>query len=59
MQPRCLATFIANGLQAQTNSLATGLGTNWVTISGTENSNSFNVTLNPTSASVFYRMVYP
>lgn len=46
-------------LQAQTNSLNSGLGTNWVTISGTENSNSFNVTLNLTSASVFYRMVYP
>ena len=46
-------------LQAQTNSLNTGLGTNWVTIVGTENSNTFNVTLNPTSASVFYRMVYP
>ena len=46
-------------LQAQTNSLATGLGTNWVTIPGSDSSNTYNATLNPANGAVFYRMVYP
>ena len=45
-------------LQAQTNSLSTGLGTNWTDISGTETSNTYNATLNPANGTVFYRMVY-
>ena len=43
-------------LQAQTNSLAVGLNTNWVTISGTDVANGFTNTLNTTNGSVFYRL---
>ena len=46
-------------LQAQTNSLANGLGPNWVTIPGTETSNTYNATINAANGTVFYRMVYP
>jgi autotransporter-associated beta strand protein len=46
-------------LQAQTNSLANGLGTNWVTIPNTDVSNSYTNTFNPANGTVFYRMVYP
>jgi len=46
-------------LQAQTNSLTSGLGTNWVTIPGTDTNNSFTNTVDPANGAVFYRMVYP
>lgn len=46
-------------LQIQTNSLAVGLNTNWVTLPGTDLVNSTNLTINPANGSVFYRMVYP
>lgn len=46
-------------LQVQTNSLATGLGTNWVDIANTGSVTSTNVTVNPTNGSVFFRMIYP
>ena len=46
-------------LQMQTNTLATGLGTNWVTLPGTELVTSTNIPINPTNRAVFYRMVYP
>jgi autotransporter-associated beta strand protein len=46
-------------LQAQTNTLAAGLGTNWVTIPNTDSSNSYTNTINPAQGAVFYRMVYP
>jgi fibronectin-binding autotransporter adhesin len=46
-------------LQAQTNSLSSGLGTNWVTIPGTDASNSYSATMDATKPTVFYRMVYP
>ncbi len=46
-------------LQAQTNTLANGLGTNWVTIPGTAASNTYTTSVAPANASVFYRMVYP
>ena len=43
-------------LQAQTNSLSTGLSTNWVTItSGTVNST--NISIVPANPAVFYRLV--
>ena len=45
-------------LQMQINSLATGLGTNWVYITdGTLNST--NITIDPAKSTVFYRLVYP
>ena len=46
-------------LQVQTNSLSTGLGTNWVAIPNSMNVTFTNITINPTNGSVFYRMVYP
>lgn len=46
-------------LQVQTNTLATGLRTNWVTIPGSSASNSYTNTYNPANGAVFYRMVYP
>lgn len=46
-------------LQSQTNSLSSGLGTNWVDVPGTAAANTYNATLNPANAAVFYRMVYP
>ena len=46
-------------LQVQTNSLATGLGTNWVTVPGSTAVNSVTNTVNPANGSVFYRLVYP
>ncbi len=44
-------------LEAQTNSLATGLATNWVR--QTSASSPYTVTPNTGKASVFYRLVYP
>lgn len=46
-------------LQAQTNSLANGLGTNWVDVAGATLVNSTNFTINPANGAVFYRLVYP
>jgi fibronectin-binding autotransporter adhesin len=46
-------------IQIQTNSLATGLFTNWVTLVGTELVNSTNLPINPSNGSVFYRMYHP
>lgn len=43
-------------LQSQTNSLATGLSTNWGTIPGTDTGNSYFTALNNPNASVFYRL---
>ncbi|HSY18671.1 MAG TPA: autotransporter-associated beta strand repeat-containing protein, partial [Candidatus Acidoferrales bacterium] len=46
-------------LQVQTNTLGTGLNTNWVDVAGSTTVNSVNVTMNPANGTVFYRMVYP
>ncbi len=46
-------------LQIQTNSLADGFGTNWVTLPGSDTVTSTNMTIDPANGSVFYRMVYP
>jgi fibronectin-binding autotransporter adhesin len=46
-------------LQVQTNSIAVGLGTNWVTLPGSDAVTSTNITLDPVNGSVFYRLVYP
>ena len=45
-------------LQAQTNALSTGLGTNWVDLSGSSTTNQVIITINPTNGTVFYRMAY-
>jgi hypothetical protein len=42
----------------QTNSLSTGLGTNWAYI--TDGSiNSTNITVDASKPTVFYRLIYP
>ena len=46
-------------VQVQTNTLATGLSTNWVTIPGTDASNGYTNTINGTNGAVFYRLTYP
>jgi hypothetical protein len=46
-------------LQEQTNSLSTGLGTNWVDVPGSESITSTNIAVNPASPSVFYRLHHP
>jgi hypothetical protein len=46
-------------LQAQTNSLNAGLGTNWATVSGSAVTNVFTAPLGATDGSVFFRLIYP
>jgi hypothetical protein len=46
-------------LQYQTNSLTSGLGTNWITVPGSDTITSTNITVDPSKPTVFYRMVYP
>jgi len=46
-------------LQVQTNPPAAGLGTNWVTLPGSNLTNQMSVLLSPTNGSVFFRLVYP
>ena len=46
-------------LQMQTNNLATGLGTNWVDVPGSENITSTNITVNADQPTVFYRLRLP
>ncbi len=46
-------------LQVQTNTLAAGLGTNWVTVPGSTNVNTVTAPIVQANGSVFYRMVYP
>jgi len=46
-------------LQSQTNSLSTGLGTNWVDVPGSSSTTATNITINPQSPSVFYRLRHP
>jgi len=51
------AAYTGYSLQAQTNTLAAGLKTNWVTIPGTATSNTYSVPLNTTANTcVFYRL---
>jgi autotransporter-associated beta strand protein len=46
-------------LQVQTNTLASGLGTNWSDVAGSTGTNQVVIPVNPANGSVFYRMVYP
>jgi len=46
-------------LQSQTNSLAVGLGTNWVNVTGSPQTNEVTVPLSTTNGSVFFRLVRP
>jgi len=46
-------------LQAQTNTLPTGLTTNWYAVPGSETNNIVTVPIDPANPSVFFRLVYP
>jgi hypothetical protein len=46
-------------LQAQTNSLAIGISTNWVTVPGSTNVNQVSFPINHALGSVFYRLLLP
>jgi hypothetical protein len=46
-------------LEIQTNSLAAGLGTNWVTVPNSTNIITTNMAIVPVNDCVFYRLVYP
>jgi hypothetical protein len=46
-------------LQEQTNSIAIGLQTNWVDVSGSQNLTSTNITINRSNGAVLYRLKYP
>ena len=43
-------------LQVQTNSLGSGLGTNWVDVAGSAATNAVSITISPANGSVFYRL---
>ena len=53
------ADHIGWRLQAQTNSIAVGLGTNWFDVPNSTATNQMTFTLDPTVGSVFYRLLYP
>jgi hypothetical protein len=46
-------------LQSQTNNLTSGLGTNWVNMSSSDQTNQMTVPLNSANGSVFFRLVRP
>jgi len=46
-------------LQVQTNSLDSGLGSNWVTLPDSDLTNQFSAPLDATNGSVFFRLVSP
>ncbi len=46
-------------LQMQTNAPGGGLGTNWITLPGSDLNNQYSAPVNPASGSVFYRLVSP
>jgi hypothetical protein len=46
-------------LEAQTNPLNSGLGTNWFTVSGSSATNAISQSINSTNGSVFFRLAYP
>lgn len=46
-------------LQVQTNTLAQGLGNNWVEVPNSTTTNQFTFPVDPTVGTVFYRLIYP
>jgi autotransporter-associated beta strand protein len=51
-------THLGWSLQAQTNGCEIGLGNQWVDLTGSSATNELNLSLDPNSASVFFRLVY-
>ena len=46
-------------LQVQTNSPGQGLGSNWVTLPGSDGTNLMTVPVDPAGGNVFFRLIYP
>lgn len=46
-------------LLTQTNTLSTGLGTNWTTVSGSDLTNAVTIPVNSANGAVFYKLIYP
>jgi len=46
-------------LQTQTNSLNTGLGTNWVDVSSSSSTNQITIPVNSGNGAGFFRLIYP
>lgn len=46
-------------LQNQTNTVAAGLGTNWVAVPGSATVTNVNIPVDPSQGGVFYRLVHP
>jgi autotransporter-associated beta strand protein len=46
-------------LQAQTNSIDAGLGSNWTDVAGATTTNQVTITINPANGTVFFRLLYP
>lgn len=59
LTPTWPATHIGWRLEAQTNSLATGLSTNWFTLPGSTATNLWQLPVDPANNNVFYRLIYP
>jgi hypothetical protein len=59
LQLNWLADHTGWQLQSQTNSLASGIGTNWVNISSSAQTNQMSVPLSTTNGAVFFRLVRP
>ncbi len=53
------ASYVGWSLQAQTNTLAVGISTNWTTLSGSDTTNSVTLPIDSGNPAVFYRLVYP
>ncbi len=53
------ANHLGWSLQMQTNSLNTGIGTNWVTVPNSQNVDSTNIPIGTANGDVFYRLAYP
>ena len=45
-------------LQSQTNSVHTGISSNWVNVAGSASLTNLAITLNPTNGTTFYRLMY-
>jgi autotransporter-associated beta strand protein len=45
-------------LQAQTNAIGAGLGTNWVDVAGSTLTNRVNIPVNAANGAVFFRLIY-
>ncbi len=53
------ADHLGWSLQLQTNSAGQGLGTHWITLSGSATNNQAGFPVNATNGNVFFRLIYP